>query len=234
MPVTRDDGGDSGLGRELDRDVEGCARAHQALLAHLDELLDDGRLDDASVESPSLLPGWTVGHVLTHLARNADSFVHMTAAADRGEVADQYPGGAEQRNGDIEAGAGRTARELVRDVRSSIYALEACWASAGLAAWRGEGRSFAGVRRIHELPYVRWREVEVHHVDLGLGYAIADWPAEYVRLELVRLEMLWAARRPMGLTSLPTAALETEPRTRLAWLLGRATIDGLGPAGILG
>src|SRR5690349_12024814 len=29
-------------------------------------------LDDAAVRAPSLLPGWSRGHVLTHLARNAD------------------------------------------------------------------------------------------------------------------------------------------------------------------
>lgn len=219
-------------GRQLDRDVEGCATAHQRLLAHLDDLVEDGTLDGA-VERPSMLPGWTVGHVLTHLARNADSFVHLTQAADRGVVDDQYPGGAEQRNGDIEAGAGRTARELVRDVRTSIYALEQCWATAGATAWEGEGRTFGGMRRIRDLPFIRWREVNVHHADLLLGYTIADWPSDYVRLELVRMEMQWAARRPMGLTGLPPEALSAEPRARLAWLLGRGTIDGLEPAGIL-
>ena len=28
---------------------------------------------------------------------------------------------------------------------------------------------------------MRWREVEVHRADLGLGYDRSDWPAEYVR-----------------------------------------------------
>jgi maleylpyruvate isomerase len=201
-------------------------------LAHLDQLLEDGTLDGA-VGAPSGLPGWSVGHVLAHIARNADSFVHLTEAADRGEVADQYPGGVEQRNGDIEAGSRRSARELVRDVRTSIYALEQCWATVGGAAWQGEGRAFAGMRPIRDLPFIRWREVNVHHADLGLGYTMAEWPAEYVRLELIRAEMLWAARRPMGLTSLPAQALAAEPRARLAWLLGRGVIDGLEPAGIL-
>ena len=74
------------------------------------------RLDDASARRPSLLPGWTVGHVLTHLARNADSHVRLVQAALRGEVGDQYPGGNPQREADIEAGAGRPAAELVEDV----------------------------------------------------------------------------------------------------------------------
>jgi len=33
-------------------------------------------------------------------------------------------------------------------------------------------------------PPHRLREVEVHHVDLDLGYQPADWPAEYVAWEL--------------------------------------------------
>jgi len=30
------------------------------------------RWTDADVRAPSLLPGWTRGHVLSHIARNAD------------------------------------------------------------------------------------------------------------------------------------------------------------------
>jgi hypothetical protein len=37
----------------------------------------------------------------------------------------------------------------------------------------------------------------------------------------------------MGLTTLPPEALAASPQMRLAWLLGRATIDGLDPAGVL-
>jgi hypothetical protein len=54
-----------------------------------------------------------------------------------------------------------------------------------------------------------------------------------VRIDLPRLTMLWASRRPMGLTTLPPEALAATPQARLAWLLGRASIDGLGPAGVL-
>ena len=74
---------------------------------------------------------------------------------------------------------------------------------------------------------MRWREVEVHRADLGLGFEPADWPAEYVREDLVRMEMRWNARRPMGLTGLPDEALQAPPHVRLAWLLGRTTIEGL-------
>ena len=85
-----------------------------------------------------------------------------------------------------------------------------------------------------DLPFVRWREVAVHHADIGIGYSWVDWEPDYVRLELGRLTMLWASRRPMGLTDLPSAALAVGPHHRVAWLLGRAEIDGLSAAGIMG
>ena len=85
-----------------------------------------------------------------------------------------------------------------------------------------------------ELPFIRWREVTVHHADLGLDYSWADWDEEFVRLDLARMTMLWASRKPMGLTDLPRAAIAVAPSNRLAWLLGRAEIDGLAPAGIMG
>lgn len=210
--------------RELDRCVEGAAAAHQRLLGHLDELADER--PDASLE-PSLLPGWTVGHVLTHLSRNADSHRRMIDAAVRGEVADQYPGGAEQREREIAEGAPRLLPEQVTDLRRAIWALEGAWSTCTAEGWSGEGRTAGGMVPIADLPFRRWREVEVHHSDLGLGVTPEDWSPTYVRLELRRREMAWRARTPMGLGGLPQGALELPPALRLAWLLGRHQVEGL-------
>lgn len=215
----------SETGRELDRDVEGCAAAHQALLADLDTL------NDEQARQPSLLPGWSVGHVVTHLARNADSLTGMVEAAGRGEVVPQYAN-ATVRNVDIQAGADRSADELVGDLRRSIWRLEGAWATASAEAWSGHGVNMDGRIAIVDLPFRRWGETVIHHADLGLGYQPADWPAEFVRLELRRLMMRWASRRPMGMTELPAAALALDDRTRLLWLLGRIDIAELPAAGI--
>ena len=212
--------------KELDRSIAGCAAAHQRLLSDLAELTDE------QARQPSLLPDWSVGHVLTHLARNADGNVRMLDAANRGEATEQYAGGMESRAADIEAGAGRPASELVADVRESTYGLERQWASMSADGWNGEGLTVRGPMPIAEVPFRRWREVEVHHADLGLGFTSSDWSAEYVRLELQRMLMLWASRRPMGMTQLPPEALAVPPHQRLSWLLGREEIEGLAPAGI--
>ena len=195
----------------------------------LDDLVARG---DLAIGMPSRLPGWTVGHVLTHLARNADSMTRALAAAERGETVERYVGGADGRAAEIDAGAARPVAEQVADVHATDRRLDA--ALAAHTRWDGHtieptGRTIS----VSELVRLRWREVEVHRADLGLGYGPSDWPDEYVRTELVGLEMQWKARRPMGLAALPPAALAVPDHDRLAWLLGRAEIAGVDPAGVL-
>lgn len=213
---------------DLDRDLAGAARAHVELLATLSTLHDD------QARQPSLLPDWTVGHVATHIARNAEGHLRMLRAALDGHVAAMYPGGRAQRSADIEAGAGRAAAELLADVMQTAAELERTWAEMTPEAWNGSGEMVAGPLAAADMPFIRWREVAVHHADLGLGYSWSDWDPEYVRLDLGRMAMLWASRKPMGMTELPREALSAEPRLRLAWLLGRAEIEGLPAAGIMG
>lgn len=204
--------------RELDAALASCGRSHAALVAWLRDL------DAVEPHRPSLLPGWTVGHVLTHLARNADS--HRTMLDGR----PQYPSAA-ARDEAIERGARRRWSELVDDATSSVDALDERWARE--TDWTGTATMSSGSRPRHLLPLLRQREVEVHRVDLGLGYGFDDLPGDYVRRDLRVLEMLWRARRPMGLTPLPDTALRLPSPTRLAWLLGRVEVDGLAPAGLL-
>jgi maleylpyruvate isomerase len=212
---------------ELERDLRGSIAAHRELEATLT------LLGDQHVGAPSLLPAWTVGHVLTHIARNADSFVLLLQAANRGEVGQQYPGGLEQRNADIERGAVRGTGEIVADVLDSNRALEAAYDAMSPLGWQGEGESARGRVAVAELPFRRWREVVVHHADAGLGFTWRDWPSDYVRIELQRMTMLWDSRAPMGLTGLPAPAMAADEHTRLAWLMGRTSIEGIAPAGLM-
>jgi maleylpyruvate isomerase len=206
------------------QDFEPVRAAHAALLDHLDALTGTAAGDAAL---PSLLPGWTRGHVLTHLARNADSFVRALAAGDAGEVVMQYEGGAEGRAADIEAGAPRPWDDQVADVRGACARLETAFAAQrrwDLVMLRAPGVEVP----LAELPFNRLREVVVHHADLGdAGYTPADWPAEYVREDLRRMAMRYGARSPMGAGGLPAAALQAEPVRRLCWLLGRVEIEGV-------
>jgi maleylpyruvate isomerase len=191
---------------EVNAAVDGARSAQQRLIEAITPLTD------AQARSLSLLPGWTVGHVLTHVSRNADSFVRMFRAAIAGETLTQYEGGREQRAADIETGATRPAAELIEDVSASSAALEAVWAAMTPEAWDGYGRNADGKTwPCAAMPLHRWREVELHHVDLGLGYTPADWPEAYVDRELA-----------ISLKLFPERLDASDQRRVLAWLVGRS------------
>lgn len=67
------------------------------------------------------------------------------------------------------------------------------------------------------LAFSRWREVETHHVDLGLTYTAGDWPQDLVDRWL-----------PGLLEELPMRA---DPRQLMAWSLGRSPAPLLDPWG---
>jgi maleylpyruvate isomerase len=213
---------------QLPADRAGCAAAHARLLETA------GGLTDADVRRDSLLPGWTVGHVLNHLRRNAEGFTTMVRAAARGEVGDQYTSADGRRQG-IEDGAGAPAGELVEVLRQAILDLDAAFAALQPEQWAaGRGRTLNGEIPINELPWRRWREVDVHHADLGLGYTYDDWPDAFVRRELPGFVTIWKSRRPMGVTELPEPVLALTPQRRLAWMLGRLRLEGVPPAEVYG
>ncbi|MFM8827568.1 MAG: maleylpyruvate isomerase N-terminal domain-containing protein, partial [Actinomycetota bacterium] len=138
--------------RLIDRCVEACTAAHQHLLAVAD------RLTDADLRAPSTLPGWTRGHVLNHLRRNADGFALMCGAAGRGEIGLQYPGGVDERNSGIEDGAADPAGTLVANLRASIYSLEALWFRGDATMWTGSGIIATGAAvPIADVPFRRLR-----------------------------------------------------------------------------
>ena len=77
-------------------------------------------LSDESVGEPSGLPGWTRGHVLTHLSRNADALVNLLTWARTGVPIPMYSS-SDQRNSDIEAGSRRGLGAQLDDVADTIF-----------------------------------------------------------------------------------------------------------------
>jgi maleylpyruvate isomerase len=61
--------------------------------------------------------------------------------------------------------------------------LTEAWAAMPADAWDRVSRGPVK-RTMRELPWVRWREVEIHHVDLDLGYESSDWPVPFVSAAL--------------------------------------------------
>ncbi|HEY2214810.1 MAG TPA: maleylpyruvate isomerase N-terminal domain-containing protein [Acidimicrobiales bacterium] len=190
--------------------INGCTNAHAALLADLDGLTD------SQARQPSRLPDWSVGHLLTHIARNADSVVRRLEGAKRGEVLTQYAGGIEGRWADIAAGADRSAAELVADVRASATAVDQLITGLPPALWDAHSITSRGVEEdARAVVFSRWREVAVHHGDLGLTEVPVPLPPELVSDWL-----------PMELVNLPGRG---DPQALLTWIIGRGPAPDLEP-----
>src|SRR3954453_515541 len=139
-------------------------------------------LEQGTIAQPSMLPGWTVGHVLTHVARNADAYTNLLTWARTGVETPAYATPTARAEG-IEAGAGRPLQEQIDDIRTAHERFADAAAAMPAEAWTyhlpSTGQSPAAV------PWARLREVEVHHVDLGLGYTPGDWSDAFA-LRLLR------------------------------------------------
>ncbi|MER7011490.1 maleylpyruvate isomerase family mycothiol-dependent enzyme [Saccharopolyspora sp. NPDC000359] len=182
-------------------------------------------LTDEQVAAPSLLPGWTRGHVLAHLADNARAFARVSAHALRGELVDAYDGGQAERDAIIEGLAGDGSEEHRARLARHSAALEAVWSQAGEADWdrpvRFRNGDLAGIVRM------RWREVWIHLVDLDIGVGPERWSAEFsghaIEFLLPRLPEGFALRATDGDRTWSTGAVEITGRAHdlAAWLAGR-------------
>jgi len=200
-------------------------------------------LTDEQVGEPSALPGWTRGHVLTHVARNADALVNLLTWARTGVETPMYPS-RRVRDDDIAAGAGRPAAEHRADLLDSQARFMAAAEHMREEHWR------AGVRWGSDgqdataalVPWLRLVEIEVHHVDLDLGYTPAHWTASFVRHQLGRTAEDFRTRSDTPALSLRALEDDTEhlvggdgagpvvcgPQAALlAWLIGRSDGSGL-------
>lgn len=174
-------------------------------LAFAERELVDGLagLDDAAARATSGLPGWSRGHVLTHLARNADGMVNLVRWAQTGEATPMYAS-AEARAADIEAGSGRPAAELSRDVAESGSRLLHALAGLTVADLPAVVELGAARRKLPaaDLPRMRMREVLIHRVDLHLGFVPADWPAAFATRTLDELVPSFRAGGAMPVATL--------------------------------
>ncbi|MEV0462250.1 maleylpyruvate isomerase family mycothiol-dependent enzyme [Nocardia tengchongensis] len=192
-------------------------------------------LGEADLVDPSLLPGWTRGHVLAHLSRNADSLVNLLLWARTGIETPQY---ASQflRNADIEAGAPRPLRDQLEDLTASAERWLALARVMPADRWPATVRNRMG----GEIPatrviWMRRLEVEIHHVDLAIGYTPADWSPEFTARLLAQsaTEVEPAADAGFTLTATdtgytatvgnPTTAVSGPAASLAAWLIGRSS-----------
>jgi len=176
-------------------EIETALAGIRTSTAGLLSALESSGWSDADVRAPSLCEGWTRGHVLTHVARNADGIAATLTGALRGEIVQRYPDGWDARNAAIDAGSGRPLAELAADVRDSAARLDE--ALAAVATEDGWGLETDQGHPAKFWLLARWTEVEIHHVDLSGAHGPDRWPAPLVAAVMQR-EIVLLPRRAHG------------------------------------
>ncbi|MDX3129747.1 maleylpyruvate isomerase family mycothiol-dependent enzyme [Streptomyces europaeiscabiei] len=201
-----------------------------------------------AVTEPSALPGWTRGHLLTHLARNADALVNLLTWARTGIRTPMYSS-PDQRATDIEAGAGRSLGEQQADIRESATRFREAAEALSADAWSATVVSAQG-REIpaSEVPWLRAREVWIHLVDLHVGVGMDALPPDFAWALAGDVAGWMSARLAPGVgaelsadghntlvlgTPAPGAAVGGPPYAVAAWLTGRGGTEELHVTGEL-
>lgn len=215
-------------------DLVAVDQATARLLATLDTL------DATAVAAPSQLPGWTRGHVLTHVARNADALVNVLTGRP------MYHSEA-AREADIERGAGRPLATQRDDVRDSAARLAETAVRLTPEQWQTTVTMRHGVTaRAARIPFHRWLEVELHHVDLGAGRTVDDLPGAFVDRAMEYLAWRFDDRTDVPAVELraedgrtwrtgrrgdPPVVVAGAPAALVGWLSGRTAGSGLSTSG---
>lgn len=163
-------------------------------------------LSDAELREPSGLAGLTRGHVLAHVAHSADAYVWLLRLAQTGREPGPRADGAALASA-LERDAALPAGRLVALLRESLDRFTAQARSAPGPAWNRLVPALAGWR--HPAWYLLLRclrELETHHLDLGIGHGTDQWPDAYVSWALD--DTLGTLRvRGFGLASVTAADL---------------------------
>lgn len=194
-------------------------------------------LDNAAVAGPSRLPGWTRGHVLAHISRNADALVNVLQGRPMYVT-------AEARDADIERDARRTPAEQLDDLGATADRLQST--AALVTDWERIVELRNGVTdRTARIPFRRLVEVELHHVDLAAGYELEDLPKEFTERETAFLADRWSGRPDVPATRVlagggewrtggregTAVTVSGSPADVLGWLAGRRDGSALECAG---
>lgn len=151
-------------------DVQATIEALRDATARVEAAIARFRADRGidAFAAPSRLPGWTVGHVVTHLARNADGLRRVLVGARVEQQLLPYDS-PQAREDDIEQGATRSTDTIALDLAAADRHLAQTIDQMPQQTWaftvdlgRG-GPSPAAV-----VLAARLGEVELHHDDLGV------------------------------------------------------------------
>lgn len=191
-------------------------------------------LPDEAWDDATLLPDWDRRRLVAHLALNGEALARVL----RGLVADDdsppptmYDSN-EQRDLDIQTLGEADPGEIRERLMAATTILADAISSIPEDRWETKVERTPGgrVMRASSVPGMRWRELEIHHADLGLGYTRSDWRPEFAE------HLLDAMVKRLG----PDPALEIRPTdSDRTWVVGGGDAEYAvpvvsGPAADLG
>jgi maleylpyruvate isomerase len=207
---------------------------------HLAQLVEAGQRLVRSVDrlsgddwgAPSLLPGWTRAHVAAHLALNGEGLTNVLRGEVDHESAPMYES-QEARDTDIEKLAGADHAEIRERLLASTITFPEAVQAVPPDLWDGRFERTRGgsTLPLWAAPLMRLREVEIHHVDLGIGYSPDAWGQDFAeelvdgmlkrqqaegsfRIRPLDTDRTWEAGAPGD-----DAAVVTGPVAHVAWWL---------------
>ncbi|HEX3782282.1 MAG TPA: maleylpyruvate isomerase family mycothiol-dependent enzyme [Pseudonocardiaceae bacterium] len=215
--------------------------------ARVDEIVS--ALDEGTAHGPSLLPGWTRRHVISHLARNADGLVNLLIWARTGIEHPMYPSAAD-RDADIEEGSRRLLQIIQEDLGAASTRFFTAADKLPATAWSNTvSHRTANALPAAVIPWLRLTELLVHTVDLDLGVtldetvtlagetigtvltSVADKYAGRADVPSVTLEITMPTGPSLTITlgnpDDATAHLTGSAAAALGWLTGRDNGSGL-------
>ena len=160
-----------------ERDVV-SAMLHEAS-ARLVRTVDGFHGDDWA--AATLLPDWSRSHIVAHLALNAEGMARalrgLVADPDNDDPRTMYDSD-ERRGQDIAELAAQSPSEIRARLLGGVTILVDAMDAVPGHEWETQLERTPGGRtlRAGALPGMRWRELEIHHVDLDAGYTRAQWP----------------------------------------------------------
>jgi maleylpyruvate isomerase len=194
-------------------------------------------LEEDTFGLPSVLPGWSVAHTIAHIASNATGISRAVRAAMAGEDPPWVYETNDSRDAEIDERAAWPVNRLRELNGASVSELQ------DVIGRCPDGILDVLLPRVIDGPSwsvrdwigARWREVEIHHTDLGVGYTREQWTDEFVDY-LTRVavfdresELALTLRSPEGDVEIAGGGpvISGSRRDLLWWLIGRGEGEGV-------
>ena len=156
---------------DTDHHLALLVEAGQRLVRSVDGLTGD------DWAAPSALPDWSRAHVVAHLALNGEALEAVLTGVVEGDPVPMYES-QDARDTEIAELAGADPAQLRERLLASTVTFPEAVQRVPPDVWKGrfERTRDGSTLPLLATPVMRLREIEIHHVDLAVGYSPDEWP----------------------------------------------------------